>query len=101
MTKATLLMGSFMALLSSSALAHYPTLDCQLANNEVSCVAAYSDGSLAHGETVEVRSYDEDLIAKLTTDKMGEVHLPQPDGEYYLMFDPGHEDPAEFDYAEF
>ena len=101
MTKATLLMGSFVALLSSNVFAHYPTLDCQLAHKEVSCVAAYSDGSRAHGETVVVRSYDEELIANVTTDEQGELRLPQPKGEYYLMFDPGHEDPAEFDYAEF
>ena len=50
---------------------------------------------------VVVRSYDEELIANVTTDEQGELRLPQPEGEYYLMFDPGHEDPAEFDYAEF
>ncbi|WP_067215374.1 hypothetical protein [Marinomonas gallaica] len=101
MTKATLLMGSLVALLSSKAMAHYPTLDCVLLQQEVRCTAAYSDGSLAYGETVEVRSYDEELLTQLTTDKAGQIRLPQPDGEYYLMFDPGHEDPAEFDYAEF
>lgn len=101
MTKATLIMGSLVALLSSKALAHYPTLDCVLEQQQVSCSAAYSDGSLAYDETIEVRSYDEELLQSLTTDNMGEIHIAQPSGEYYLIFDPGHEDPAEFDYAEF
>ncbi|SBS29775.1 hypothetical protein MAQ5080_01499 [Marinomonas aquimarina] len=101
MTKATILMGSLVALLSSKALAHYPTLDCVLEQQQVNCAAAYSDGSLAYNETIEVRSYDEELLHSLTTDNMGEIHLAQPAGEYYLIFDPGHEDPAEFDYAEF
>ncbi len=101
MTKAALILGSTVALLSSKAMAHYPTLDCQLDQQEVVCVAAYSDGSAAYNEQVEVRSYDDDVLQTLTTDDEGEVRLAQPEGEYYLIFDPGHEDPAEFDYAEF
>lgn len=101
MKYATFILGSTLALLCSKALAHYPTLDCQLANEEVVCTAAYSDGSVAYDETVEVRSYSDELLHSLTTDDDGQVSLSQPQGEYYLIFDPGHEDPAEFDYAEF
>lgn len=101
MTKATLIMGSLVALLSSKAMAHYPTLDCILEQQQVSCTAAFSDGSLAYNETVEVRGYDDALLQSLTTDSQGEIHIAQPSGEYYLIFDPGHESPAEFDYAEF
>lgn len=101
MTKTTLIMGSLVALLSSKAMAHYPTLDCTLEQQEVHCTAAYSDGSLAYNTAVEVRRYDDTLLLSLITDNQGEIHLAQPDGEYYLIFDPGHESPAEFDYAEF
>ena len=43
MTKAALILGSTVALLSSKAMAHYPTLDCQLDQQEVVCVAARKD----------------------------------------------------------
>lgn len=101
MSKATLLMGSLVALLSSKALAHYPTLDCQLQQQEITCTAGYSDGSAAYDEVVQMLSYDDEPIATLKTDNDGVIHTPVPQGEYYLKFDPGHESPAEFDYAEF
>ena len=89
-----------LALLSSKAFAHYPTLDCYQEQSDLICVAGFSDGSPAYDEQVEVRGYDESLLTTLTTDGDGELRLPMPEGEFYVLFDPGHESPAEFDYAE-
>ncbi|MEO9274474.1 hypothetical protein ABFY09_06410 [Marinomonas sp. 5E14-1] len=101
MLKAPYLIGSALALLSSGAFAHYPTLDCKMLDHSIQCVAGYSDGSVAFDEAVQVLSYDDDLINTLMTNDDGEVSIEAPAGEYYILFDPGHEDPAEFDYAEF
>ena len=93
-----------LSILSSQAWAHYPTLDCQLENpNEQAqlvCIAGYSDGSVAFDEVVEVRGYDETLLHSLITDQDGVVRFSILLTPYYVLFDPGHEDPAEFDYAE-
>ncbi|TPE54078.1 hypothetical protein FJM67_05545 [Maribrevibacterium harenarium] len=89
-----------LALLSGKALAHYPTLDCYQETGKLHCVAGFSDGSPAYDETVEVRSYYDDVLHSITTDANGEFQIPMPEGEFYVIFDPGHESPAEFDYAE-
>jgi len=94
------LMGMTLALLSSEALAHYPTLDCQSLEQKIHCVAGYSDGTVAFNESIQVLTYEDQLIDTFITDDNGEVTLSQPAGEFYLVFNPGHEDPAEFDYAE-
>ncbi|MBR7889766.1 hypothetical protein J9B83_12560 [Marinomonas sp. A79] len=100
MLKSSLLVGSALALLSSKAFAHYPTLDCEALAGNLHCIAGYSDGSVAYNETVQIKTYSEELIETLTTDDNGEFTTSRPQGEYYLVFNPGHEDPAEFDYAE-
>lgn len=100
MFKISSLMGIALVLLSSKALAHYPTLDCQAVDKNIHCIAGYSDGSVAFNEPIQLLSYEDELIDTLQTDDAGEITLPRPKGEFYLMFDPGHEDPAEFDYAE-
>jgi hypothetical protein len=101
----TLLLG----LLSFAAQAHFPLLNCTLAGEskgtskekqQLLCVAGYSDGSLAGKVTLTVFNYDEEPISSVTTASDGSVTLAQPKGEYFIVFDPGHESPAEFDYAE-
>lgn len=95
---------AFVALvLSTEAHAHFPTLSCQIAEGaaeQLSCVAGYSDGSLASEEVLKVYSYEEALILTVKTATDGSVVLKKPKGEFYIVFDPGHESPAEFDYAE-
>ena len=39
-------------------------------------------------------------LSSVTTASDGSITLTPPKGEYYIVFDPGHESPAEFDYAE-
>lgn len=90
-------------LLSSKAFAHFPTLSCELNPDntaELQCVAGYSDASLSGVVELQVYSYDDELLTKVTTASDGSVLFDAPKGEYYIVFNPGHESPAEFDYAE-
>ena len=90
-------------LLSSKVHAHFPTLSCETKAGDKStlhCLAGYSDASLASEAKLNVYSYDEELLSTLTTATDGTVSFAMPKGEFYIVFDPGHESPAEFDYAE-
>ena len=89
--------------LSAKAHAHFPTLMCHVdkQNDEnLVCVAGYSDASHAADETLNVFTYEDELITKVVTSSDGSVTLQRPKREFYIVFDPGHESPAEFDYAE-
>ena len=90
-------------LLCSKAFAHSPTLSCEVMQTDPAklyCQAGYSDASLAGVVELKVFSYDEELLSIYTTATDGSVEVDIPEGEYYIVFDPKHEDPAEFDYAE-
>lgn len=95
---------AFIALvLCSKAYAHFPTLSCEVKPEDqttLHCLAGYSDASLAGVVALEVFSYDEELLSKQTTAEDGSVAFKMPEGEFYIVFNPGHESPAEFDYAE-
>lgn len=93
------------ALLLGSAAgvqAHFPILECKASADAsvLSCLASYSDGSVSGEVELRVFSYDEALLETFNTDAEGAVAMPMPSGEFYIVFDPGHESAAEFDYAE-
>ena len=93
----TLLIG----LLAFAAQAHFPLLNCKLETKlNLSCIAGYSDGSLAGEVILHAFNYDDEALLSVTTASDGSVSFTPPKGEYYIVFDPGHESPAEFDYAE-
>ena len=58
------------------------------------------DASVAENAILKVYSYDDDLLQEVAASSGGFVSLTMPKGEFYIVFDPGHESPAEFDYAE-
>lgn len=88
-------------LISFSALAHFPTLSCSKLNDkQLKCAAGFSDGQVPGKVELKVYDYDETLLAKYKTASDGSVKIPIPKGEFFIVFDPGHEAPAEFDYAE-
>jgi len=90
-------------LVSSKAYAHFPTLSCKVEpkdKTKLYCLAGYSDASVAGVVKLKLYSYDDELIENLSTVSDGSVSFNLPQGEYYIVFDPGHESPAEFDYAE-
>ena len=68
--------------------------------SESACEAGYSDGSKAIDYAVEMYDYEDNLIAKEMTDKRSIVEFPNPDTEFYLVFDSGHEFPVEVDVVE-
>ncbi|MGY3915501.1 hypothetical protein [Aeromonas australiensis] len=87
-------------LLPMVASAHYPVMDCGREGTELVCKVGYSDGTLASGAEVIMYSYDDEVLATVKADGHSHAHFIEPEGEFYIRFDAGHEDPAEFDYAE-
>lgn len=92
-----------LSMISGKVYAHFPTLSCEIKPDNkavLHCLAGYSDASLAGVVDLAIYSYDEELLSKVTTASDGSVSFPMPQGEFYIVFNPGHESPAEFDYAE-
>lgn len=87
-------------LLSKQALAHYPIIECSSDSKIITCLVGFSDGSKASGKTVKLFDYDENVLASLKADKFSKVEFKQPQGEFYIQFDSGHEFPVEVDYGE-
>lgn len=85
---------------TQSALAHFPVMSCQLDARQVRCETGFSDGSLSVGKPVTVLDYDDAVLLELTTDAASAVEFSEPQGEYYIRFDSGHEQPVEVDYDE-
>ncbi len=90
------------ALLSISplALAHFPLMQCTSSDGKLACQAGYSDGSRAVGYEVKLYDYDDNLLAVSVTDKRSIAEFTMPNGDYYLVFDAGHESPVEVDGVE-
>lgn len=90
----------FAGLISCQAAAHFPLMSCHLDQEKVICEAGYSDGSTAVDYDVEMYDYDDNLIAKVTTDKRSIAEFTHPQTDFYLVFDAGHENPVEVDVVE-
>jgi len=87
-------------LASSTAWAHFPIMSCWYESQQVVCEAGYSDGSSAVDYVINLFDYDDNLIAKSVTDNRSRVQFVKPDGEFYIVFDAGHESPVEVDVVE-
>ncbi|AUI88637.1 hypothetical protein BS333_20260 [Vibrio azureus] len=85
---------------SSQTLAHFPLMSCHIAQQKVLCEAGYSDGSTAVDYDVIMYDYDDNLIAKVATDKRSIAEFVLPKNDFYLVFDAGHENPVEVDVVE-
>ena len=96
----TLVLSVMAILFTKLANAHFPLMNCWLESEKVVCQAGYSDGSSAVKYDVNVYDYDDNLIAKLVTDKRSKVEFNRPESEFYLIFDAGHENPVEVDVVE-
>ncbi|MBE0507186.1 MAG: hypothetical protein IBX50_10770 [Marinospirillum sp.] len=99
LTRSALLL--VLALLPVMAQAHYPVMDCSRDSDRINCRIGYSDGTLAHGQEVVMYSYADEELVRVKADGRSEAHFDWYEGEFYIQFDAGHEDPAEFDYVEF
>ncbi|PSW17636.1 hypothetical protein C9I98_19155 [Photobacterium sanctipauli] len=91
-----------LSLLSPFAQAHYGMLECWFADEKaaVVCQAGWSDGTDASNYDIELFDYDDNLLARARTDAKSQVRFETPEDEFYLIFDPGHEAPAEVDVVE-
>ncbi|MGR5238596.1 hypothetical protein [Vibrio alfacsensis] len=87
-------------LASFQAAAHFPLMSCHLEHEKVVCEAGYSDGSTAVDYDVEMYDYDDNLMAKVTTNKRAIAEFSRPQTDFYLVFDAGHENPVEVDVVE-
>ncbi|MFB1078329.1 hypothetical protein [Photobacterium damselae] len=86
--------------LSAPVLAHFPLMQCWFEAKNVVCQAGYSDGSTAVDYDVDMFDYDDNLIAKVKTDKGSRAVFTHPEMDFYLVFDAGHENPVEVDVVE-
>jgi hypothetical protein len=91
---------SLSVLFSSAASAHFPLMTCWFEGDKVACEAGYSDGSKAIDYDVNMYDYDDNLVAKVTTDKRSIAEFVKPESDFYLVFDAGHENPVEVDVVE-
>ncbi|HBZ95622.1 MULTISPECIES: hypothetical protein [unclassified Pseudomonas] len=77
----------------SLALAHNPVCQCEpQGDEEIVCVGGFSDGSGAPGVTLDVISYDEEILVAGKLDGDSSLSFKRPEGEFYVLFDagPGH-----------
>lgn len=77
----------------SLALAHNPVCQCEpQGDEEIVCVGGFSDGSGAPGVTLDVISYDEEILVAGKLDGDSSLSFKRPDGDFYVLFDagPGH-----------
>ena len=92
--------GAGLLFTSSAALAHYPLMECWSKGDLIECQAGYSDGSKATNSTVNMYDYDDNLIARVKTDKRSIATFTLSVDEFYIVFDSGHEYPVEVDGVE-
>lgn len=80
------------ACLASPARAHYPYCTCAMENGQIVCKGGFSDGTGAEGVTLDVISYDEEILVPGKFGPDSTVHFERPAGEFYVLFDagPGH-----------
>ena len=90
----------FAALVSTSALAHAPFLDCHHHGETIDCTGGFSDGSSGFGVEITVLNYDEEVLFEGRLDKESKISFDAPEGEYYVQFDGGPGHIIELDYLD-
>ncbi|MBJ7551217.1 hypothetical protein [Marinomonas ostreistagni] len=86
------LLAVLMAVFSQTSFAHFPFLECTNEASNIVCIGGFSDGSSAQGITVDLISYDEEIIASKTFNDRSSVEFQQLGREFYILLDagPGH-----------
>ncbi|MDF3607623.1 hypothetical protein PE067_16595 [Paracoccus sp. DMF-8] len=87
-------------LCAAPALAHYPFCTCEADGDEITCTGGFSDGSSAQGVTLDVISYDEEVLVPGKFGEESRVSFPAPEGEFYILFDAGPGHVLEVDYPD-
>ena len=89
------------AALPGLSSAHSLLLTCKpAAENMVRCVGEFSDGSDAVGMAVQVKAYDERVLAKGTLGGDSAWQFKRPAGEFFVRLDDGGEHSAEVDHTD-
>lgn len=84
---------------AAPALAHNPVAECAVAQADIiECRGGFSDGSGAVGVTLDVISYDEDVLIPGKLGDDSRLQFTRPDGEFYILFDAGPGHVVEVDY---
>ncbi len=97
--KLTLLVG--ICALSGGVSAHSLLLTCRPADGEmVRCVGEFSDGSDAAGMLIQVKAYDERVLAKSTLDGKSSWTFKRPAGEFFVRLEDGGEHAVEVDHTD-
>lgn len=91
-----------LALISAgtAARAHYPFCTCEVVGGQVICTGGFSDGSGAEGVTIDVISYDENILLPGKFGPSSRHEFPIPEGEFYILFDAGPGHVVEVDYPD-
>ncbi|MGN6457956.1 MAG: hypothetical protein ACTHLV_17365 [Achromobacter mucicolens] len=86
---------------SASALAHNPMAECKAEGKEqIQCTGGFSDGSGAAGVTMDVISYDEQILVPGKLDADSNMSFKRPNGEFYVLFDAGPGHVVEIDHVD-
>jgi hypothetical protein len=86
---------------SSLALAHNPICQCEAGDDEeIVCTGGFSDGSGAPGVTLDVISYEEEVLVPGKLGEDSRLSFKRPDGEFYVLFDAGPGHVVEIDHTE-
>ena len=87
--------------LSPLALAHNPICECEEhGTGEIVCTGGFSDGSGAPGVTLDVISYEEEVLVPGKLGEDSRLSFKRPDGEFYVLFDAGPGHVVEIDHTE-
>lgn len=91
-TAATLTALAAVFCMTAPAQAHYPYCTCAAEDGKIVCTGGFSDGTSAEGVTLDVISYDEEILVPGKFGPDSTVSFEQPEGEFYVLFDagPGH-----------
>lgn len=87
--------------LSPVAMAHNPICECEPAEGEeIVCTGGFSDGSGAPGVTLDVISYEEEVLVPGKLGEDSKLRFKRPNGEFYVLFDAGPGHVVEIDHTE-
>ncbi|MGC9447988.1 hypothetical protein [Cereibacter sphaeroides] len=92
-------LGLLAMLCATPAQAHNPIAECAVAQGRIiDCRGGFSDGSGAAGVTLDVISYDEDILIPGKLGDDSRLQFERPEGEFYILFDAGPGHVVEIDY---
>ena len=86
---------------AGQAHAHNPLCLCETSDGEeIRCKGGFSDGSGAPGVTIDVISYEEEILIPGKLGDDSSVSFQRPDQEFYILFDAGPGHVVEVDHTE-